>query len=202
MNTARFLFLTLFCSLILGVACTKVLGPEITDETVDKYIKANENLRKLGPELLKKAHASEGGDLTAGMEGYAQVEKAVRDAGFESYREFVVVNAKIGAAFSMLEGRGFMTKMEKMNAIGTEEIDKQLADPNLPPETRAELEQAKKTIRENYEKNKPWAEGVLKGVDMVVDEQTEEVIKRNQDRLRVALAGVELPKEQFMGRDL
>jgi hypothetical protein len=142
-------------------------------------------------------------DIDPGMQGYAQIEKIIKDAGFKDYKEFVQVNAKIGLAFSQMEGRTFMDQMDKMHSIGYEEIDKQLADPQVPEEVKAELRKTRAQLEENMAKNKPWAEGVMKGASILSDKETLEVIQRNREKIRSAYTGgIPEPAREFMGRKL
>lgn len=186
-------------------ACSFFTGPKITDEIVQNYIKAYTRLRQAGPELAERMRNANGQevDIDQGMAGYQEIEKIIKESGFKSYREFVQVNAKIGLAFSQLEGRAFMNDMDQMHAIGNEEIDKQLADPQVPEEVKAELRRAKQEIAENMNKNKPWAEGVMKGAELAGDKETLEVVRRHQKAIRDAYTGgIAQPEHQFFGRPL
>ena len=91
-------------SFALFAGCQFFTGPKITDEIVDKYVKAYTGLRQIGPELAEKMKNAQGRevDIDPGMQGYAQIEKIIKDAGFKDYKEFVQVNAKIGLAFSQI----------------------------------------------------------------------------------------------------
>lgn len=189
----------------LFAGCQFFTGPKITDEIVDKYVKAYTGLRQIGPELAEKMKNAQGRevDIDPGMQGYAQIEKIIKDAGFKDYKEFVQVNAKIGLAFSQMEGRTFMDQMDKMHSIGYEEIDKQLADPQVPEEVKAELRKTRAQLEENMAKNKPWAEGVMKGASILSDKETLEVIQRNREKIRSAYTGgIPEPAREFMGRKL
>lgn len=185
-------------------ACSFLKGPEITDQTVENYIKAYEGMKRVAPQFVSQMDQTGGDPATMqGNEGYQKIEAIIKESGFSSYAEFVQVNAKIAAHFSLLEGRGFADKMEQMHAIGTEEFDQALANPDLPPEARAELERARQEVLDNYARNKPYAEGVLKATEIATDEKTLEVLRRHQDRLRKVFAGRDLPENnQFFGRDL
>ncbi len=185
-------------------ACSFLKGPEITDQVVENYINAYEGVKRVAPQFLSQMDQA-GGDpaATQGDEAYHKIEAVIKESGFSSYAEFVQVNAKIAAHFSLLEGRGFADKMEQMHAIGTEEFDQALANPDLPPAARAELERARQEVIDNYARNKPYAEGVLKATELATDEKTLEVLRRHQDRLRKVFAGRDLPQNnQFFGREL
>jgi hypothetical protein len=191
--------------LTLLLACGWFGGKKITDETVANYIKAYVRLKQAGPELAERMRNAQGKEIEIdqGMAGYNEIEKIIKESGFESYQEFVEVNAKIGLAFSQIEGRQFMNEMDQMHSIGFEEIDKQLADPQVPEEAKAELRRARKEVAENMAKNKPWAEGVMKGAEMIGDKETMEVVRRHAKEIRDAYTGgIAQPQRQFFGRDL
>jgi hypothetical protein len=147
--------------LTLLLACGWFGGKKITDETVANYIKAYVRLKQAGPELAERMRNAQGKEIEIdqGMAGYNEIEKIIKESGFESYQEFVEVNAKIGLAFSQIEGRQFMNEMDQMHSIGFEEIDKQLADPQVPEEAKAELRRARKEGRREYGKEQTLGGG-------------------------------------------
>ena len=201
----RLLTLPLALPFALFLACGWFGGKKITDQTVQNYIKAYVRLKQAGPELAERMKNAQGKEveIDKGMAGYNEIEKIIKESGFESYQEFVEVNAKIGLAFSQIEGRQFMNEMDQMHSIGNEEIDKQLADPQVPEEAKAELRRAKQEIADNMNKNKPWAEGVMKGAEMLGDKETMEVVRRHAKEIRDAYTGsIAQPQRQFFGRDL
>ncbi|MBL8021879.1 MAG: hypothetical protein JNM27_19550 [Leptospirales bacterium] len=191
--------------LALFASCGFFSGPKITDEVVANYIKAYTRLKEKGPEFVQRYAQGTGApsDMGPGIEGYTEIEKIIKESGFKSYKEFVEVNAKIGLAYSQIEGRQFMNEMDKMHSIGNEEIDKQLADPQVPEEVKAQLRETRQKMNDNLDKNKPWAEGVMKGAEILGDKETMEVVRRNAPALRNAYTGgIAAPEREFLGRKL
>ncbi|MCE9597225.1 MAG: hypothetical protein K8S54_04585 [Spirochaetia bacterium] len=191
--------------LIASTTCGFFAGPKITDQVVANYIKAYTRLKEKGPEFVQRyAHGTGApSDMGPGIEGYVEIERIIKESGFKSYQEFVEVNAKIGLAYSQIEGRQFMNEMDKMHSIGNEEIDKQLADPQVPEEVKAQLRETKRNMNDNMDKNKPWAEGVMKGAELMGDSETMEVVRRNAAAIRNAYTGgIAAPEREFMGHKL
>jgi hypothetical protein len=84
-------------------AVAKFRDTPVTDEAVAKYIKATKTLRKVAPGMASQL--STGASLSGGKEGFATIERAITDAGFKDYAEFVTINGKIALSFSAIQGR-------------------------------------------------------------------------------------------------
>ncbi len=197
-----------FTILLLGTTVSGCIpgGPEITDEVVVKYIKAYNNLRKIAPELANRMSKYSGQgepDAAAGLQGYAELEKAVQEAGFKDMPEFVQVNAKIAWAFNYLQAQRGMSRFQKMQDIGMQEFDKALANPDVPESTKAELRKAKEKAQADYAKNKKWADLTMSGVKLFSDEKTKAVIERHRKEIESAYTGgIEIPDAEFFGQKL
>lgn len=188
-------------------ACWKPGGDvELNDELIARYIVAYKRLRQIAPNLARQMANSDGttpADIETGVQGFEQIEAAIKEAGFKDYAEFVRTNARIAWAFNQIQGRAFMGKMERMHQIGLEEIDAQLANPEVPEEAKAELRRARQEIIDNYEKNVPYAEGVLSVTENLTDKETIEVVARHRAALEEAYIGMKVEQvNEFMGRRL
>lgn len=161
----------------------------LTDEMVTQEICAYKKLRDKGAHLLEEVNKDQ-----EGKKGFAEVEGVVKSCGFKDYPDFVLVNAKVAWAFSVAQGELGVSNFEQMNQDGLKQIDEQLKNPEVPEEVKKELRKSRQEIVDNWNKNKPWADVVLKQTKKLTSSSDIEVIKRHRKELEEAFSGVTLPK--------
>jgi nicotinamide mononucleotide adenylyltransferase len=120
----------------------------------------------------------------------------------------VILNAKIGAVYSILQGQDFMNQMENMKTAGMEQMDAgaqqmqaSIDDPNVPEEAKKELRKsleeikaAKVKVNEDYNKNKGWADLVMDKAksltNVFVSKEDIELVKQYSDKITEAYTGM------------
>ncbi|MDB5101749.1 MAG: hypothetical protein JWM80_6170 [Cyanobacteria bacterium RYN_339] len=170
--------------LALMPACSK--KEPLTDDQVTKYIQAYTAIREVAPDLAGKVGKEGGGLPEAGQAGFGDIEKAVKDAGFKNYPEFVRVNAAVAWSFSQGQGQAFMAEMSDAHKNAYAKIDEQLANPAVPAEAKAELTKAKAEIEANYTKSKGWADIPMKLMAKLSDKDSVDVVMRHRKELEAA----------------
>lgn len=179
--------LALVVCLAVLPAC-HLLNPKqatLTDQQVVMYLKAYQNLRQAAPQLAKDIQKDLEGPKP-GMPGFAQFEKAVKDAGFKDYPEFVRVNAAIAWAFSQGQGKAFMGEMSDAHRKAYAELDAKLKDPNVPAPVKAQLKVAREQIEANYAQNKGWADLSMKVTSQLTDKESIAVVMKHRKELEAA----------------
>ena len=165
----------------------------LTDEIVVKYCDTYKKLKAGGPAMLEQLNKN-GGNPQASKDQFSNFENSIKEGGFSSYSEFVMANAKIGWAFSISQATGFQDQMQTMESDGEKQIEEALKNPNLPEETRKELEKSLITIRESYAKNTKWANVSLDLVKRIVSDDDLKIVKRHEKELLEAFTGVSMPE--------
>lgn len=182
----------------------------ITDQDVENYIKTYKVLREQAPDMLKTVNES-GESPEAGAEAYKSIEQTISNNGIGSYADFVRLNAKIGAIFSIMQATKGMTRFEELNQRsndmfddGIRQIDEQLADPNVPEDTKVELRKTREELlagkgemNEDYQYNKDWGEFVMDKANklsgLVISEADIKVVQRHEQEIMEAYVGFPLP---------
>jgi hypothetical protein len=201
----------LFVSLIL-FHCGKVTEKgTLTDEKVTQYIKAYKSLREKAPGMLEKFNKN-GESVQAGQDGFVDFESAIKESGLSSYAEFVMLNAKIGTVFGIIQGTKGMDQFKDMYAKGMTAMDegrktlqKQLDDPNVPEGSKAELRksleelnQAQQNVKQDYSKNMKWGNFVMDNVKklsgLVVNESDVEMVRKHETEIFEAYTGFPPPE--------
>ena len=175
------------CKKIYQMYGQTVSGVELTDENIEKYVKAVKALHKLGPNLPEQL--AEKGDSATGMEVFNEIEGVIKDAGFKDYFEFVKINAKVAWAWNVSQGEVGIQKFQIMKDNGIRRMDESIADPQVPEETKEELRKARQEILANWEHNKKYADLTLNFVRPLTNEHDLEIIKRHQKELMEAYTG-------------
>lgn len=161
----------------------------LTDAQVVMYIKACQNLRKVAPHMAKEIQKRPEATLNPGTAGFTVVEKAIKDAGFKDYPEFVRTNAAVAWAFSQGQGKAFMAEMSAAHRQAYAEIDQKLNDPQVPAAVKAQLEVAKSQIEAHYKQNKPWADVAMNVTSHLTDKESIAVVMRHRKELEAAFVG-------------
>lgn len=203
----RLLFIVFLAGCIVGKMSDK---HKLTDEKMEKYLKAYKALRQKAPDVLRELNAN-GETPEAGQEGFNTFENTIKDAGLDSYTEFVILNAKVGSIFSLIQAESGMETFGNLRSSGNvmfddgiAQIEEQLQNPDLPEETRIELEKAKAELQkgqsemnQTYEENEKWANLVIDNVQkltgLIVDEDEVEVVKKYEDQILQAYTGFDVP---------
>jgi hypothetical protein len=184
-----YVIISLLSSILMFTYCGEFTKKgTLTDEKVSQYITAYKNLKSKTPGLLEKFNQN-GESVQAGKEGFADFESAIKESGLSGYSEFVVLNAKIGSIFGIIQASKGMNQFENMHNQGQEmfseaqqTIQKQLDDPNVSEETKNELRKSleeiknsQKTVNADYENNMKWGKFVMEKVQkisgLIVDEK-------------------------------
>ncbi len=176
----------LIISFLLVLSCSPKV--KLTDETIEKYLKAYKGMKAVSPELAKNISTNKV-NIAQGMEGFNKIESVIKNAGFTNYAEFVKVNAAIAWSFSKVQGEKFMSETNKNVNSGLATIDKQLNSPNVPEAVKKQLRIQREQLVKDYSKNKPWADLVISGVSKLTDKESLEVIKRHSKELERAFQG-------------
>ena len=184
------------------LSCGFVKVRSLSDADIDNFLTANAALRQVGPKLGLEDINSGQAD---GQAGFAQVEAAIKEAGFSGYREFVEVTAAIGAAVSVLEGQAtvatYDAAAQDINAAMPSEMrvafDEFMNDPNNTPEMkaafeaqlRASLGEAQANFNTEYARNKPFATAVLEFFTKNGNDANLELVRPRLREITAALAG-------------
>jgi hypothetical protein len=157
----------------------------LTDQQVVMYIKAYKNIRKKVPHLAEELRQHEDG-VQAGQAGFDVIEKAIKEAGFKDYPEFVRVNAAVAFAFSQGQGKAFMGDMSEAHKKAYAEIDSKLKDPNVPAAVKEQLKMARQQIEDNYKKNEGWANVSMEITSKLTDKESIAVVMKHRKELEAA----------------
>jgi hypothetical protein len=162
------------------------LGPKLTDADVKKYIVAYKNLKAAGPGLAEQAKAAKPGQ---GAASNPTVDKAIKDAGFASYPDFVRVNARVALAFSAGQGNMAMSDTAAQMSDGEKQIREALANPNVPEAAKVEMRKSLEEMQKTYASNKAPADAVMGVMNAVVDADDAKVVAANRAALEAAFQG-------------
>ena len=196
------------------VSCGQITEEKgtLTDELVLKYIKIYKNLREKAPSILENLNEN-GETAEAGKDGFSDFEDIIKDGGIKDFSEFVKLNAKIGAIFSILQATKGMDKAQdlqnsssKMMSDGEKFIQEQLNNPDVPEETKAELRKALEELKKgsqqldnSYNKNRKIAEFVMENVKKItgtiVNKKDIEIVKKHETEIFEAYTGFSQPFE-------
>jgi hypothetical protein len=198
----------LWMVIVLAVAaCSGLQGDPLTGAQIDAYLNAYRALRQKAPDMLNQANS---GQLDTQKAGYQDFERVCKDNGL-SYREFVVLNAKIGAIYSTLQAENFMGDMEKMKTDGLQQMDDgmaqlqaQIDNPDVPEESKvemrkaiAEMKTAQQQVNTDYDKNKGWADLVMDKTkaltNVFVAKEDVELVRQYGDKITAAYTGGIVP---------
>jgi len=190
-------------------ACGGIGGKNeaLGSQKIDAYLSAYKDLRNSAPEFLNQANS---GSADVQKQGFSDFEGIIKQHGL-SYIEFIKINAKVGGIYSVLNAESFMGDMEKLKNDGMSQMDdgvkqmqEQIDNPDVPEETKVELRKSieeikanKKTVTEDYEKNKYWADLVLNKVKAIsnqfISSEDVELVKLNFDKITEAYTGGVVP---------
>ncbi len=204
----------LFIAMLLWAACSTVKKYDtgtLTDQQVLNYIEVYKKLKDKAPEILEAVNKDPENKQTA-SEQFNVFEDIIKEGGIESYPHFVYLNAKIGSIFSIMQATNSMEQFKEMTESGDKsfeqaiaEVEKQLANPDVPEETKVELrktleelKRGQSEVKQNWEENSKWANLVLDKVNdiagLIVNEGDVEVVKRHEKEIMEAYMGFPMPE--------
>lgn len=179
----------------------------LTAQKLEAYLNSYKELRQKAPELLNKANNE---NMDAQSQGFSDFESVTKTNGL-SYKEFAVINAKVGAIYSILNAQDFMNTMGNMKDQGMGQMDEgmkqmqaQIDDPNVPAEAKEEMKKAleemkksKTDINTEFDKNKEWADLVLNKTksltNLFISKEEADLVKQYFDKISEAYTGGVIP---------
>jgi hypothetical protein len=187
----KYLILLSFFILVTCVGA-KHKNIELTDKKIEAYLNAYKELKRVAPEILEKVNA---GETDEQISEFKHFDNILNNNNL-TYSDFIVINAKVGAIYSILQAEMFINSMDTLqnwgqNNIndGIHQIREAINDPEVPEETKkelreslTELEAMKKTIKKDYTNNKHLAELVLEKTksitNLIIEERDIQAVER------------------------
>jgi len=213
-------FYQIFAIAIIGfiTSCSGIPGENVAldSQKMEAYINSYREIRQNAPDYLSKVNT---GDINEQKQGFSDIEKVLESNGL-TYMEFVKINAKVGAIFSIIQAENFMSKMEDLESWGENSIDEgvklmqeSIDDPDVPEETKEELrksikelEASKKELKVEYSKNEKWANLVLdktkKITNLKVEEKDVEIVEQYIDEITEVYTGGIIPENYIINESL
>lgn len=198
--------------LILGIlgSCSGLPREDVSldNDKMVAYIKSYKELIQKAPVLLTLVNT---GDINNQKQEFSELEGILEENGL-SYHEFIIINAKIGAIYSIIQAQDFMSKMEDIQSQSQKSIDdgilqiqEAIDDPDVPVETKTELRKnikelkdSKKLLKNEYHKNEKWANLVLDKTrnitNQIVNKKDVELVERYLDEISEAYTGGVIPE--------
>jgi len=207
MRTIVIISLTITLNVLM--ACIGGKKEPLTIQKIEAYIEAYKELRVAGPDFLNQANS---GNIDKQKEGFNDFESILKKHGL-TYPEFVKLNAKIGAIYSVLNAESFMGNMENMVGDGNNQFDdgikqmqQQIDDPDVPEETKKEfrksieeMKAAKNQMNSEYSKNKYWADLVIDKTKSItnqfISKEDVELVKQYFDKITESYTGGVVPTQ-------
>jgi len=175
------------------VAGCNFFGPEINDEVVSRYLNAFQRVQVLNPSLAKKLPNE--GDTGLSPEEQKQAEEAIKQAGFSDYSEFLKVHGKIAPAIGLVQTKRLISKLDALAEKGSQSIDAQLQNPNLPEATRTQLQEKKAQFETGLKMAKTIAGTTTKAMELVTNKTTLEIVERRIDEIEKVTGMSSVPDE-------
>lgn len=204
MKKLFYLLLVISTSTFISCKDSSKKEESLTGQKIEAYLNSYKALRAEAPELLNNANT---GNAVDQQKGFNDFEAILKKNGL-TYKEFVILNAKIGAIFSIQQGENFMGEMAEMKTAGMQQMDEgekqiqaSLDDPNIPEEAKKELRKsleemnaAKTKINTDYDKNKGWADAVMSKAKSVTNvflsSEDIELVKQYSDKIKETYTGM------------
>jgi hypothetical protein len=207
---------TLYSTILLALSlllasCGGNKGPEnvtLTGQKIEAYLNSYKEMKEKTPQILSDVNTK---PVDIEKVGIGDFEAIVKKNGLSSFKEFVVINAKVGAVYSILNAEDFMNMMGNMKTEGLTQLDEgmkqmeaQINDPNVPAEAKAEMKKALEEMKANkakvnseFDKNKGWADLVLdktKSItNLFIDKAEAELVKEYFEKITEAYTGIAAP---------
>ncbi|OHD54788.1 MAG: hypothetical protein A2Y33_02120 [Spirochaetes bacterium GWF1_51_8] len=144
---------------------------KLNDEVIAKYIAAYS--------IMKEKGIADSGE---GMND-AALNDAAKAGGFKDYAEFVNVQIAVGAALAVVSTTEYVNQMDALASPEYDAWQAMLTNPDIP---EADKENAKKEIEKakaEWEKNKAAAEPAMGMMNMLVDKDSVEAVKKHYNEL-------------------
>jgi hypothetical protein len=196
---------------VLLLSCGGNKGPEnvtLTSQKIEGYLNSYKEMKEKTPQILNDVNTK---PVELEKVGVGDFEAIIKKNGLSSFKEFVVINAKVGAVYSILNAEDFMNLMGNMKTEGLTQLDEgmkqmeaQINDPNVPAEAKAQMKKALEEMKANkakvnseFDKNKGWADLVLdktKSVtNLFIDKAEAELVKQYFEKITEAYTGIAAP---------
>jgi major membrane immunogen (membrane-anchored lipoprotein) len=203
----RHLLLLMVSALLYNGCSTGEKTESLTAQKIEAYLNSYKELRQKAPDLLYKANSE---NVDAQTQGFSDFEGVTKNNGL-SYKEFVIINAKVGAVYSVLNAQDFMNVMGNMKEQGMDQMDEgmkqmqaQIDDPNVPAEAKEEMKKAleemkkgKADVNAEFDKNKEWADLVLNKTksltNLFISKEEADLVKQYFDKITEAYTGGVMP---------
>jgi len=207
------IFSLLLVITVVFSGCFLIKKVDLNDDLIKSYLQAYKNVKKVAPDLAKNGAI----DINAAKNSFSKIESEIKAAGMKDFAQFVLVTEAVMWAFSKLQSDKYMSQMDKMtkgdfsdveggNNLQNAQSDIEtsmreiLDNPDIPDETknqiRAQLASSNKEIKDNmtniradFDKNKKWADIILKFVGGQTNDNNLEVVKRHFNEIESAFAG-------------
>ncbi len=192
------------------IACAGVQHKniELTDKKIEAYLNSYNELKNVAPDILEKINT---GERDEQLSGFKNFENILINNNL-TYFDFIILNAKVGAIYSILQAESFITNMDTLQAWGQnslsdgiKQMQELINDPEVPEETKEELrknikelETSKKLIQKDFTNNKKIAKLVLKRTkaisNTVIDEGDIQIVEKYFDEISEVYTGGIIPK--------
>ncbi len=191
------------------IACAGVQHKniELTDKKIEACLNSYKELKKVAPDILEKVNT---GESDKQINGFKHFENTLSNNNL-TYSDFIVLNAKVGAIYSILQAESFITNIDTLQAWGQnslndgiKQVQELINDPEVPEETKKELrenikeiEASKKSIQQDYSSNKIIAKSVLKRTkaisNTIINESDIKIVEKYFDKISEAYTGGTIP---------
>lgn len=207
MQKLYFFIILLFTGVLNSCKTPEKKNESLSGKKMEAYLKCYTELSKNAPEFLTYTN-NENVDIQ--KKGYNDFEKIIKNNDL-TFKEFVIINAKVGAVYSLIKADDFMNQIEKMKNEGMDQMDagmmelqKQVNDPAIPESAKEELKKTleqmkanKKIVNTEYNNNKDWAVLVMDKTKSItnifISKKEIELVEEYFDKITEAYSKVPAP---------
>ncbi|NPV02874.1 MAG: hypothetical protein HPY53_15990 [Brevinematales bacterium] len=157
---------------LIGAVSSCGLGlTKLNDDLVKKYIAAYKVMQDKGV-------SSEGEGVDDKV-----LDEAAKQAGFKDLNDFMMVQASVLAAYSIIASQQYIDTMEEMQSPEYDKWKEIFDNPDIPEEQKAEAKKEMEKAKAEWEKNKKVAEPVMGFVSSLIDKDSAAVVKKYEKEL-------------------
>jgi hypothetical protein len=191
------IILVLFMSLT-GFGLFFSPSKELSQDSLDRFILAHKKLRQLGISMGEVQQQNYTPQL--------EVEKIIKECGFENIQDFLYLNTRVLSALSIIETEEFQKKLQahesNMKKVFQENnFSEILNNPDIPESTKIEIRKSFAESRQNFEKqmqeinrekekNKRVSKSVLEVTSKFSSDSDKQLVRKNYTQIKEALTGV------------